>query len=121
MSQIRKNLGKKGEVIARYYLERKGYCFIGQNFQERVGEIDLIMRDKKTNEIVFVEVKTRRNQQHIFGEESVSLKKIRKMRKTAQIYLTRNHLDGEFARFDVLVVEIHGRKATILHLINVYY
>ena len=40
----RRHLGDKAELLARLWLEGKGYEFIGGNFARRVGEIDLIMR-----------------------------------------------------------------------------
>lgn len=54
-----KSLGNKGEEIATNFLIEKGYKIIDRNFRASVGEIDIIAKDKK--EIVFVEVKTRRN------------------------------------------------------------
>ncbi len=52
-----KDLGKRGEFLARLYLEEKGYEFIRAGFIANHAEIDLIMREN--DEIVFVEVKTR--------------------------------------------------------------
>ena len=55
MSNI--TLGRVGEDAACQYLERLGYKVIEQNFRCKLGEIDLIVSDKKV--LVFVEVKTR--------------------------------------------------------------
>lgn len=49
--------GKKGEFIALFFLRLKGYKCLAKNYKTPVGEIDLVMRKKKT--LVFVEVKTR--------------------------------------------------------------
>ncbi|HUW43738.1 MAG TPA: YraN family protein [Bacillota bacterium] len=40
------------------YLQNSHYKIIQRNFQRRWGEIDIIAKDKKTKELVFVEVKT---------------------------------------------------------------
>ncbi|MBP5289686.1 MAG: YraN family protein [Clostridia bacterium] len=53
----RRDLGRKGEYLARLYLEQKGLEFIRANYLTPRGEIDLIMREN--DEIVFLEVKTR--------------------------------------------------------------
>lgn len=51
------DLGRRGEYLARLYLEKKGLEFIRANYRALHGEIDLIMREN--DEIVFLEVKTR--------------------------------------------------------------
>ena len=56
----RKATGYFGEDVARRILESRGYRLVEKNYTTRRGEIDLIMR--KNNEIIFVEVKTRKNQ-----------------------------------------------------------
>lgn len=53
----KKQLGYKGEALARSFLEQNGYECLEQNFCMKGGEIDLIM--KKNNTLVFVEVKTK--------------------------------------------------------------
>ena len=52
-------LGKTGEEIATQYLIENGYKLVIRNFRCRQGEIDIIAKDK--DEIVFIEVKTRKN------------------------------------------------------------
>ena len=55
----KRDIGNEGEKIALDYLLNKGYESIKQNFYTRWGEIDLIVFDSKSRELVFVEVKTR--------------------------------------------------------------
>ena len=52
-----RELGSRGEYLARLYLEQKGLIFIRANYRTSRGEIDLIMQEN--DEIVFLEVKTR--------------------------------------------------------------
>ena len=52
-----RELGSRGEYLARLYLEEKGLVFIRANYRTARGEIDLIMQEN--DEIVFLEVKTR--------------------------------------------------------------
>ena len=47
-------LGKQGEEIAIYYLNKKGYKILEKNFLCRQGEIDVIALDD--NYIVFIEI-----------------------------------------------------------------
>ena len=50
-------LGIHGEIIASRYLREHGYVILSANYSCRLGEIDLIVADKKY--ICFVEVKMR--------------------------------------------------------------
>lgn len=77
-------IGKLGEDIAAGYLQRiEGLEVIEHNIHSHVGEIDLIA--KAEEEIVFVEVKTRRGR--IRGAYSINPRKLHRMRRTAAIWL----------------------------------
>ncbi len=56
--------GVNGELIAKSYLEKNGYLILERNWRYKKYEIDIIAQ--KPNLIVFVEVKTRKND--TFGE-----------------------------------------------------
>ena len=51
--------GRWGEEKAAAFLRRKGYKIIGMNYACRMGEIDIIARNRKF--IVFAEVKLRKS------------------------------------------------------------
>jgi len=55
MKQQNYSKGRAGEEIAKKYLEEKGFVWIDSNYENKIGEIDLIMIDKDW--LVFVEVK----------------------------------------------------------------
>ena len=63
-------LGKEGETRAVEFLWKKGYRILERNFRTKRGEIDIIARNRK--EIIFVEVKTRKNLDYGFPSESVN-------------------------------------------------
>ncbi|MDR3293194.1 MAG: YraN family protein [Clostridiales bacterium] len=106
--------GIKGESSAEQYLIDKGYKILTKNFVSYVGEIDIVARDGKY--IVFVEVKSRTSLKYGRPAEAVTSDKIRKIRRTAEFYLTKNHLYGSDVRFDV--VEILGGEIT--HIVNAF-
>ena len=56
-------LGALAEIIALSWMYLKGYRFIKWRYKNRYGEIDLLMR--KFDSIVAVEVKYRKNKQHL--------------------------------------------------------
>ncbi len=86
MSRI--STGKEGEQIALAYLRKNGYRICETNFRCPLGEIDIIAREK-TNEIVFIEVKTRKSNQLGYPEQAVGVRKQKKLSQLALWYLQK--------------------------------
>lgn len=121
------DVGKRGEIIAANYLERSGYVIIETNFENklgyRVGEIDIIARDPKSSELVFVEVKTRRKSRYSPPPElAVTRGKYQKLAKIISRYLNKNKLPDCDYRLDVIAVEMDTatKRARLRHLKYVY-
>ena len=85
------DLGKLGEQIARKYLESQGFNFIGANYFARYGEIDLVM--EKEGEVVFVEVKTRREGNDVAPNVTLPASKIRKLEVAIGLYLQKHEIE----------------------------
>ncbi len=100
--------GVLGEQIAIEYLEQQGYRILERNYTEKSGEIDII--SQKNNVIVFVEVKRRTGAKFGNGLESVTPDKIRRIIKTAELYLLRKGMSDCSCRFDILIVGIDEVK-----------
>lgn len=89
-----KTLGQLGEEFAQGEYKKRGYKIIAANFFNkkglRKGEIDFIATDKQV--VIFVEVKTRQNQNSKFGSgaEAVNYAKQAKMLKAIKIFLLQN-------------------------------
>ncbi len=107
------DLGQRGEVLAKEYLEQIGYQIITANWREQKFEIDLIAIDDQ--EIVFVEVKTRSTS--FFGnpEEAVTLKKQEHLINGADFYIQENEIDLE-CRFDVVAIVLNSTQQEIKHI-----
>ena len=100
----RSNLpGSWGEALAADYLRKKHYQIIAVGFHSRFGEIDLIAKDRKN--LIFVEVKLRKNADFAAAREYVNRSKQDRIRATASVYLSRNPTNLQ-PRFDV--VEIYA-------------
>lgn len=112
-----KCLGDRGEYIANYFLIKKGYKILKRNYRCFSGEIDIIAKDKK--EIVFVEVKTRRNTHYGKPVESITFQKKKHIYDTAKYYLYTNKLCNKFIRFDVIEIYVVSKKVYINHIKNV--
>lgn len=107
-------IGKFGEEEAKQYLEQQGYKILDRNFSCKRGEIDIIALDKK--EIVFVEIKSRTNQEFGLPAEAVTKKKIEHILKTAEYYLYIRNLQNEPTRIDVIEIFIQNKLIKINHL-----
>ena len=106
MKKNNRETGAKAEAIACWFLGQQGYDILEQNFYTKVGEIDIIAKEGQT--LVFVEVKYRKDDKKGYPAQAVDQRKQQKIRKSAMIYLKKNHLSFEQQmRFDV--VEILGK------------
>lgn len=106
--------GKEGEDIAVEYLKNIGYNVIERNFECRQGEIDIIALDK--DEIVFIEVKTRRNKKYGLASEAVNDTKKKHLLKAVEYYLYSRNLQDDFIRLDVIEIYLSKDKVYINHI-----
>jgi len=121
-----RNKGKIGEEIAVSYLRRKGYTILEQNYQTRVGEIDIIAKvaegeKDKIERYIFFEVKARTGKTFGYPEESVTHSKIGRIAATAMAYLLEHNLDEAEWQIDVIAIELDSdtRARKITHLENI--
>lgn len=122
----KQNLGNFGEEAAVKYLKNNGYIILDRNFQNkigrRLGEIDIIAKDKKENEIVFIEVKTREYEKYknTLPEENITYPKIKKLSKISSAYLRLKNLENEPYRFDAISVWFNQetKEAKIKHIFS---
>jgi len=113
------SLGHFGEKIAKHYLENKHYLFLEKNYRYQKGEVDLICQDLSTNEMVFVEVKTRKNT-YVNPLLSVNLKKQHILMKVANNFCVENNISLD-VRFDVLVIKVKNKLSlTVNHIDNAF-
>ena len=104
MDKIKKARGKKGELIAKVFLEKCGYIIITQNYFSRWGEIDLIAQHTNQSIIVFVEVKSFKQNSFLHPLEAITLKKQENIRRTAELYIQESNLENYEFRFDVISI-----------------
>lgn len=108
-TDVRRQLGTRGEQLAAEHLQRLGYRILTRNHRTRWGELDLIA--ERRDVLAFVEVKTRR----VSGGagtpfEAVGRRKQAQVRRMAYSWLAtvtdRPHADH--LRFDVIGVTVDG-------------
>ena len=117
MTDGRKRLGAWGESVAAHHLEADGYRIIIRNWRCAQGEIDLIAQAGE--ELVFVEVKTRRGRDMGSPEEALTPSKQKKLMQLAQIYVAERDLDVDW-RIDLVAVELdkQGKLLRCEHIPN---
>lgn len=96
--------GKKGELIAKGYLESKGYLILNLNYRNKIGEIDLIVLDKVKNILAFVEVKTRTSLKYGYPYEAVNIRKQRKIINCSQVYIKEKRYTNYQPRYDIIEI-----------------
>lgn len=109
MTLASQRLGQQGENRAAQYYERLGGTVLARNVRSRFGEIDLIVEIGPT-QVVFVEVKTR-STEYFGGAESVTPRKLARIRRMAGQWLQENA--AKFYQIRIDVVEILGDQITV--------
>jgi len=114
--QWRKEIGRLGEDIAVQFLERKGFKIIARNYRKPWGEIDIIAENRDV--VRFVEVKSvscenlpdvTREMSSYRPEEQVHPLKLRKIARTAEIYMNEKRDEREF-QIDVIGVFLNTKE-----------
>lgn len=80
-----RSLGARGEETAADWYESQGYEILERNWTRREGEVDLIVRRRRT--VAFVEVKTRTTDAFGTGAEAVLPAKQRRIRRLASRWM----------------------------------
>lgn len=112
---IGNDIGKKGEKLAKEYLEQNNYKILTTNFYCRQGEIDIIANKEDT--VIFVEVKTRSNNAYGKPAEAITEKKKIRMLKAINYYLYKYDV-REYVRIDAIEVSFKENKWNINHIKN---
>jgi putative endonuclease len=120
-----KNVGQTGENTAVKYLKKKGYSILERNYKNKMGrqlgEIDIIAKMK--DEIIFVEVKTRKMSGNggSLPEENITYRKLERLNKIASSYIKTNNLWDFSFRFDAISIVIGKNDVfEIRHLENIF-
>jgi putative endonuclease len=103
--------GRKSESLAVKHLKKRGYKILEQNYRTKMGEIDIIAKDKGV--IVFVEVKARRSDRFGDPKWAVTYKKKQKISMAALQYLKVTKQSNVSARFDVVSINSSEKKSSI--------
>jgi putative endonuclease len=114
------DIGLWGENQACRFLQSKGFTTIARNWRFGKGELDLVMADGRA--IVFVEVKSRTDEDFAPARISITTKKKRTLLRTAKCFLRKYNISDRPLRFDVVTVILDddAGKPRIRHYRNAF-
>jgi putative endonuclease len=114
MKTIKRVKGDLGEKKAEKFLRERGFRIVEKNYQNKFGEIDIIC--KRGNCLHFVEVKT--SFTAFNPEENMTQNKMRKILRTANMYLFNKNLNDLSIFFDLVSVNFNKRVVRMYPNIN---
>ena len=106
-------LGRWGEEMAVRYLERKGYVIVERDWKSGHRDIDIIALDDST--VVFVEVKTRTDEDVLPAVDAVDARKRQRIIYAAESYIRMCPLNLS-PRFDIITVVGSAPNQQIEHI-----
>lgn len=111
MTSDRRDLGIRGEELARRHLLSRGYRVLESNYRAKGGEIDVVA--EKDGTLVFVEVRTRHRSGFGSPEESVTARKRARLVDAAQEYLQTSGAEDRDWRIDLVAVRMEREGAVV--------
>ncbi|WP_321519964.1 YraN family protein [uncultured Bacteroides sp.] len=111
-------LGKDGEEEAVKHLISHNYTIRHRNWRRGRKELDIVA--EKENELIIVEVKTRRNRLFAEPQDAVTPLKIRRTVLAADAYLKFFQIDLP-VRFDIITVVGEVNSFSIEHIKEAFY
>lgn len=105
--------GRRGEVLAAWYLRLKGWRIVGRRVKTPRGEIDLVARRGQT--LAFVEVKWRATESEL--ALAIDQYRLRRVAAAAEAVAHRFARDGDDQRIDVLLL---APRRIPRHIVNAW-
>jgi putative endonuclease len=107
----RRVLGLAGEHLAERELERLGFRIVARNVRTRIGEIDLVCRDRAG--YAFIEVKTRRAGSFVAAIEAIDHRKAQRLAVLAESWLAQRGERGVAWRILIAALTVSESGTTV--------
>lgn len=127
MYSKKRQFGNLGEDIVVRDLIAKGFEIVSRNYLKKWGEIDIVARG--TNKTLhFIEVKTVSRETRLNtvshdtwrGEDNVHPKKLERMYRTIESWLTENHFEGEYqVDIAIAMLDTTKKRAVLRYIDNI--
>ncbi len=113
-------LGRWGERHCERFLQNKGLRTLIRNYSCKVGELDLVMV-AGDGTLVFVEVRSRADEEFSPAEATVTPAKRERVSKAARHFLAAHRIEDRPLRFDVITLILgHRGPPQIRHFENAF-
>jgi putative endonuclease len=109
-----KRLGRWGEKQGERFLRHKGLRTLTRNFSCQTGELDLVMADPEDGAVVFVEVKTRANEDFAPAETAVTFGKQKRIASAAWHFRKVHRIEDRPLRFDVIAIVLGPKGPPVI-------
>ena len=96
--------GRRGEDLAHRFLRREGFVIVARNYRLSSGEAEADLIAREGDDLVIVEVKTRRSGEYGAPERAVNPEKQRHLIRVAREYARKTETPWEQVRFDVVSI-----------------
>ncbi len=111
-------VGRYGEDLAARYVDEVGWRVLDRNWRCPAGELDLVALEG--DELVAVEVKTRRSIAFGHPSEAVTARKLARLRRLTALWLAaHDDVRPASVRIDVVAVLLGSGAPQLEHLVGV--
>jgi putative endonuclease len=111
-------VGRYGEDVAAAFVTQAGWTVLARNWRCPEGELDIVALDG--DEVVAVEVKTRRSTAYGHPAEAVTYRKLARLRRLTARWLSEHDVRARSVRVDVIAVLVQRQGAAqVEHLVGV--
>jgi len=107
MASASDNLGRRGERAVAAWLASRGWDIFERRWRGASGELDLVCRDPD-GWLVGVEVKVRSTGRAGSGAESLTARRVRRLRRSIAEYAVAHHAAWDGTRLDLVEVTAAG-------------
>lgn len=112
--------GRHYETIAAEKLQSDHWRIVERNFRAHRYEADIIAVDGR--DLVFVEVKFRKNNDDFDPGKSITQKKMKNIRFCAKYFLQIHpEYSDYYCRFDTIILVNYGGEIKFIHYKNAFY
>lgn len=109
----------QGQKLCEKFLRKSGCKILDKNFSCKTGEIDLVAMDSD-GVLVFVEVKTRANENFADAESAITKGKQQRLKRAANFFINKHKVENMPMRFDVVAVITGQAEPEIRHYKNAF-
>lgn len=107
--------------FTKQFLLSREYKLLAEDFATDESVIELVFKDTKSNEIVFIPVRATRNKDFLFRDEKEEYLKRRNVIRTIKWYLTKHGMLKEEVRVDLAEVSVDNKKANLRYTMKIIH